>query len=180
MDTYEAEDAENIANDYDPQMDSPSKSPRIVTYAETQRQTNDKPYLILDARDASAYRECHLLQALNFPLTQMKRDYMLPDIYPFRNKEEHLIIFYCDDERISTEAAKFLVDRGTLNVFLLSGGMHEFVQDYADMVEGVIPYPGFKDNVKVVKTPVKQRQSRMCCIDLVFAGVHLCVWCVCV
>lgn len=149
---------ENVQNnDYD----SSPGGPRIVTHSENQNQADyAKPYLVLDARDPGAFRECHLVQARSFPLTIMKRDQMHPEIYQHRNVEEHLIILYCDDERVSMEAAKFLVDRGTLNVFLLSGGMHEFVEDYADFVEGRIPYPGFKDNVKIQRTPTKRYHSK--------------------
>ena len=75
---------------------------------------------------------------------------MLPDIYQHRNKEEHLVVLYCDDERVSSEAAKFLVDRGTLNVYLLTGGMIDLVQEYPEFAEGTIPY----------QSPPKPKQRR--------------------
>lgn len=156
FEAYEPEEFENVNNS---EYDSPG-GPRIVTHHESERPFYEKPYLILDVRDQQSYNTCHLLQARNFPLMLMKRDQMHPDVYGHRNKEEHLIIVYCDDERVSLEAAKFLVDRGTLNVFLLTGGMMEFVNDYADFVEGTIPYPGFKNNMKVQKTPPKRYQKR--------------------
>lgn len=61
---------------------------------------------------------------------------MHPEFYSFKNKEEMLIIIYCDDERISQDAAKLFVDRGTDNIFLLTGGLIEFATDYPSFVEG--------------------------------------------
>ena len=54
----------------------------------------------------------------------MRRDQVHPELYNFRNKEGHLIILYCDDEKISLDAAKLLVQRGTDNIFLLTGDYH--------------------------------------------------------
>ena len=71
----------------------------------------------------------------------MRRDQVQSDLYNFRNKEGHLIILYCDDERISLDAAKLLVQRGTDNIFLLTGGLFEFALDYSNLVEGNITIP---------------------------------------
>lgn len=64
---------------------------------------------------------------------------MHPEIYKFRNKEERLIIIYCDDERISREVCKTLVDRGTDNIFILQGGLKEFAGFYPEFIEGDLP-----------------------------------------
>ena len=69
----------------------------------------------------------------------MRRDQLHPEFYNFKNKEETLIIVYCDDERISADAAKLFVDRGTDNIFLLSGGLFEFGLEYPSFVEGDLP-----------------------------------------
>lgn len=60
-------------------------------------------------------------------------------MYQFRNKEESLIIVYCEDEQISRQTCKILVDRGIDNVFLLTGGMREFASKYGEYVEGDVP-----------------------------------------
>lgn len=98
-----------------------------------------KPYLILDVRETDDYRRCHLRHARSFPYTYLRRDQQPNEIYQYRNKRDHLIIIYCDDERISRDAAKIFVDRGTDNVFLLSGGLHEFSLEYPDYIEGKLP-----------------------------------------
>lgn len=60
-------------------------------------------------------------------------------MYQFRNKEDSLIIVYCEDEQISRQTCKILVDRGINNVFLLTGGMREFAAKYGEFVEGDVP-----------------------------------------
>lgn len=67
------------------------------------------------------------------------RDKLHPEMYEFKNKEESLIIVYCDDEMRSRETCKILVDRGIDNVFLLTGGMIEFAAKYPHYVEGEMP-----------------------------------------
>ena len=113
--------------------------PKIVTYDEVSQAVNSKPYLILDVREPEAYNTGHLLQARSFPYTHLRRDAVAPEFYQFRNKTEALIILYCDDERVSRDAAKLMVDRGTDNIFLLSGGMNEFATEYPFLVEGAAP-----------------------------------------
>ena len=113
----EQEEVRAVASDYDE-----NRGPKIVTYHESSQALNQKPYLILDCRELEEYRSCHILQARNYSFTAMRRDQMHPEIYQFRNKEGCMIILYCDDERISKEAAKLMVDRGIDNIFLLTGG----------------------------------------------------------
>ena len=132
---YEAEDHETITEtDYEE-----GNGPRIVTHSETSSAQYNKPYLILDVREQEAYQECHLVQARSYPSTMMRRDFTHPEIYHFKNKPETLIIVYCDDERISREAAHVLVGRGIDNVFLLTGGLLEFAERFPPYVEGNLP-----------------------------------------
>jgi centrosomal protein CEP41 len=114
-------------------------STKVVTYTEYSEALNDKPYLILDVREPEDFCKCHLLHARSFPFTMMRRDQTHPEFYNFRNKAETLIIIYCDDERMSRDAAKLFVDRGTDNIFLLNGGLHEFAVEYPAYVEGLLP-----------------------------------------
>lgn len=136
-DEYEAGEYESVRDIRGD--DSPSGGPRIVTYSELSQPVNSKPYLIIDVREPDEYRNCHLLQARNFPVAFLKRDQVPSELYQFRNKPEALIIIYCDDERISRDAAKVFVDRGADNIFLLSGGLSEFAMEYPEFVEGKVP-----------------------------------------
>jgi len=114
---------------------------KIVTHSKNDEPSNEKPYLILDVREAGAFNAYHVLQARSFPYTLIRRDQLHPEIYKFRNKQEALIIVCCDDERISKDVAKTLVDRGTDNVYLLTGGIDEFAAEYPAFIEGIPPSP---------------------------------------
>ena len=132
---YEQDEYESIAET----KEGANGSPHIVTYREDERSTYNKPYLILDIRDKFEYDKGHLLQARSFPFALLRRDQIPAELYSFKNKEEHLVIVYCDDERVSREAAKTFVDRGVDNIFLLTGGMLEFAVEFPFYIEGDVP-----------------------------------------
>lgn len=115
----DGEDIENNGN---------SSGPIMVTHHSASKPIYDKPYLILDARSQGEFQAGHLLQAYSFPHTDLLRDRLHPKIYEFRNKGDALIIVYCDNEQTSRTACKMMVDRGIDNVFLLTGGLNDFVQ----------------------------------------------------
>ena len=106
---YEADEYESMSDSFRGGDDNL----KIVTYNESSNSIYEKPYLILDVRDTEAFNTCHILQARTFPYTMLRRDHLHPDIYKFKNKPETLIILYCNDEKISAEAAKVMVDRGS-------------------------------------------------------------------
>jgi rhodanese-related sulfurtransferase len=133
---YEQDEYESINETNDNRSDN---GPRIVTHTNNAQPNYNKPYLILDVREKEDFNRCHLLQARNFPYALLRRDKMHPEVFKFKNVPETLIILYCDDERISSEAAKVFVDRGTDNIFLLTGGMNEFAADFPAFVEGDLP-----------------------------------------
>src|SRR3546814_16515770 len=68
-----------------------------------------------------------------------------------RNSPGCLIIVYDNDERLSREVCTALVDRGTENVFMLTGGLVRFGEEHPSYCEGEPPRP-------VVATP--QRKGR--------------------
>lgn len=109
----------------------------IVSHSEYAQPTYDKPYLLLDARDGDSFDSCRILHARSFPNAQLRRDHLHPDVYKFKNKEEHLVIVYCNDEKISKDYAKLLVDRGIDNIYLLTGGLNEFATTYDQFIEGI-------------------------------------------
>jgi rhodanese-related sulfurtransferase len=149
---YEADERESI-NALSPGNPREERGPRVVTYSDLDEPEYSKPYLILDVREPENYNICHILQAKSYPYTMIRRDYLLPEIYQFKNKPEHLIILYCDDERISRDTAKTMVDRGIDNVYLLEGGLKEFASHYPAFVEGHIPE-------RLLMTPPKSGLTR--------------------
>lgn len=113
---------------------------KIVTHsADTAEAVYNKPYLILDVREAELYNECHIVHGRSFPFALLRRDQLHPDVYRFRNKPETLIILYCNDEKTSCEAAKIMVDRGIDNIYVLNGGLYEFAEEFASYIEGAPP-----------------------------------------
>ena len=134
---YEADERETLAEAFG----DGHGGPRIVSHTEMAQPTYDRPYLILDVREPEDFRKSHLFNARNFPNNYLRRDQAPPELYTFRNKPGMLIIIYCDDERISRESAKLLVDRGTDNIYLLSGGYNDFVKEFPSFVEGDLPPP---------------------------------------
>lgn len=131
---YEVDEYEDIA-----ETERYDDGPLIVTYSDTSKPNNAKPYLILDVRDSEEFNSYHLMQARTFPYVMLRRDQVHCELYNFRNKDGCLIIVVDDDEKIAHEAAQVLVNRGTDNIFLLTGGILEFAQDFPSYVEGNLP-----------------------------------------
>ena len=49
---------------------------------------------------------------------------------------DKLIIIYMNDERQGVQYAQILAEKGYENVFLLSGGIEAFLEDFTELVEG--------------------------------------------
>ncbi len=98
--------------------------------------TEETTFLLLDMREESEYDDFHIRESLNFPAPNVTRDKIIPELFRFRNKEDKLIIIYMYDERSGTAAAKLLYEKGYDNVFLLSGGIEEFLTNHNELVEG--------------------------------------------
>lgn len=140
--------------------------PTIVTHQEADRSEYDRPYLILDMRSEGEFAKGHLLHARSFPHTLLRRDQLHSDVYQFRNKEEHLIILYCDKEEMSRDAAKIMVDRGIDNIFLLTGGLHEFVSRHSHRMEGEMPDLPVSPN----RAPSRKHRDRRAELEALRAG----------
>uniref|UniRef100_A0A7N5K151 Centrosomal protein 41 n=1 Tax=Ailuropoda melanoleuca TaxID=9646 RepID=A0A7N5K151_AILME len=91
--------------------------------------TKDKPYpdcpfLLLDVRDRDSYQQCHIIGAYSYPIATLSRT-MNPysnDILEYKNAHGKVIILYDDDERLASQAATTMCERGFENLFMLSGG----------------------------------------------------------
>uniref|UniRef100_A0A8C0X279 Rhodanese domain-containing protein n=1 Tax=Castor canadensis TaxID=51338 RepID=A0A8C0X279_CASCN len=91
--------------------------------------TKDKPYpdcpfLLLDVRDRDSYQQCHIIGAYSYPIATLSRT-MNPysnDILEYKNAHGKIIILYDDDERLASQAATTMCERGFENLFMLSGG----------------------------------------------------------
>ncbi|VDN17438.1 unnamed protein product [Dibothriocephalus latus] len=84
-----------------------------------------KPYLLLDVRDSDDFDNCHIIGALNYPATMLSRcmNFETREMLAFRNRPNHIIILYDENESIAPRVATILTQRGYDNVFLLAGGL---------------------------------------------------------
>ncbi|XP_030072844.1 centrosomal protein of 41 kDa isoform X2 [Microcaecilia unicolor] len=101
----------------------------------------DCPFLLLDVRDRDAYNSCHIIGAHSYPVAMLSRT-MSPftsDILEF-NAHGKIIILYDEDERIASQAATTMCERGFENVFMLSGGLKIIAQKFPEgLITGSFP-----------------------------------------
>ncbi|XP_068560627.1 LOW QUALITY PROTEIN: centrosomal protein of 41 kDa [Cebidichthys violaceus] len=102
----------------------------------------DCPYLLLDVRDRDQYDCCHIITAHSFPIANLSRT-MNPyskDVLEYKNTAGKIIIMYDEDERMASQAATVMCERGFDNLFLLSGGLKVIAQRFPEgMTTGSIP-----------------------------------------
>ncbi|XP_039988511.1 centrosomal protein of 41 kDa isoform X2 [Xiphias gladius] len=98
----------------------------------------DCPYLLLDVRDRDQYDRCHIISAHSFPIATLSRT-----MNPYtkeKNAAGKIIIVYDEDERIASQAATTMCERGFENLFMLSGGLKVIAQKFPEgMTTGSLP-----------------------------------------
>ncbi|XP_041853836.1 centrosomal protein of 41 kDa isoform X2 [Melanotaenia boesemani] len=114
---------------------SPSPAPADRLYP-------DCPYLLLDVRDREQYDCCHIISAHSFPIAMLSRT-MNPytkEVLEYKNAPGKIIILYDEDERIASQAATMMCERGFENLFMLCGGLKVIAQKFpSGMTTGSIP-----------------------------------------
>ncbi|XP_026094547.1 centrosomal protein of 41 kDa-like isoform X2 [Carassius auratus] len=102
----------------------------------------DCPYLLLDVRDREQYDQCHIISAYSYPIATLSRT-MNPytkEVLDYKNASGKIIILYDEDERIASQAATTMCERGFENLFMLSGGLKVVAQKFPEgMTTGSIP-----------------------------------------
>ncbi|NXL87153.1 CEP41 protein, partial [Alectura lathami] len=102
----------------------------------------DCPFLLLDVRDRDAYDQCHIVGAYSYPIAMLSRA-MNPytnSILEYKNAHGKIIILYDDDERLASQAATTMCERGFENLFMLSGGLKVLLQKIPEgLVTGSLP-----------------------------------------
>ncbi|KAJ6656373.1 hypothetical protein lerEdw1_003876 [Lerista edwardsae] len=103
------------------------------------RPYSDCPFLLLDVRDRDAYEQCHIVGGevetapmglyepwtYSYPIATLSRT-MNPyttNILEYKNAHGKIIILYDDDERVASQAATTMCERGFENLFMLSGDL---------------------------------------------------------
>ncbi|CAL8358991.1 unnamed protein product [Lota lota] len=102
----------------------------------------DCPYLLLDMRDRELYDQCHIISAYSHPIALLSRT-MNPftkEVLEYKNAAGKIIIVYDEDERIASQAATVMCQRGFDNLFMLSGGLKVIGQKFGEgMLVGPLP-----------------------------------------
>ncbi|XP_021567325.1 centrosomal protein of 41 kDa [Carlito syrichta] len=102
----------------------------------------DCPFLLLDVRDRESYQQCHIVGAYSYPIATLSRT-MNPfsnDILEYKNAHGKIIILYDDDERLASQAATTMCERGFENLFMLSGGLKVLAQKFPEgLITGSLP-----------------------------------------
>ncbi|CAL8320324.1 unnamed protein product [Gadus morhua 'NCC'] len=102
----------------------------------------DCPYLLLDMRERDQYDQCHIISAYSHPIALLSRT-MNPftkEVLEYKNAAGKIIIVYDEDERIASQAATVMCQRGFDNLFMLSGGLKVIGQKFgAGMLAGPLP-----------------------------------------
>ncbi len=132
---YETDRFENV-QDCGYQDDLSTDGPRIISYGVDDDAVYDRPYLLLDIRDAHEFAENHISQARSFPEVLLNQDKSIAELRQYRDKEGSLIIVYADKEREACRVAQRLVEKGYNNIFLLTGGISAFFRLCPEFVEG--------------------------------------------
>ncbi|XP_053283434.1 centrosomal protein of 41 kDa [Pleuronectes platessa] len=102
----------------------------------------DCPYLLLDVRDLDQYNRCHIISAHSFPIAHLSRtmNSFTKDVLEYKNTAGKFIIVYDENERIASQAATTMCQRGVENLFMLSGGLKVIAQKFPEgLTTGSIP-----------------------------------------
>ena len=137
-----------------------------ITYAtEMLGITQNTKFLLLDMRDPEDYHLFHIKEALNYPAPNIGRDKIIPELFRFKNSPDKLIVIYMNDERKGTAVAQIFFEKGYENVYLISGGVEQFVEEFPDLVEGTsIPQPSKKtlEERKDRSTEISKKKHESC------------------
>ncbi|MEE6481742.1 hypothetical protein FKM82_012953 [Ascaphus truei] len=103
---------------------------------------SDCPFLLLDVRDRDCYDQCHIIGAHSYPTAMLSRS-MNPythGILEYKNAHGKILILYDEDERIASQAATTMCERGFENLFMLSGGLKVIAQKFSGgLTTGTFP-----------------------------------------
>ena len=86
--------------------------------------------LLLDLRSQGEYAEGHISNAVSFPAEHIQRDQVFASLGIFKNKADKMLVVYHDDERHGILQSRIIFEKGFDNVYLLSGGLFSFEQEF--------------------------------------------------
>ncbi|NWV07063.1 CEP41 protein, partial [Ptilonorhynchus violaceus] len=124
------------------ELDIEKDAPKKEDSQAKERPYPDCPFLLLDVRDRDAYEQCHIVGAYSYPIATLSRT-MNPytnSILEYKNAHGKIIIVYDNDERLASQAATTMCERGFENLFMLSGGLKVLAQKIPEgLITGTLP-----------------------------------------
>ncbi|NXM10567.1 CEP41 protein, partial [Ploceus nigricollis] len=124
------------------ELDVEKDSPKKEDTQAKEKPYPDCPFLLLDVRDRDAYEQCHIVGAYSYPIATLSRT-MNPytnNILEYKNAHGKIIIVYDNDERLASQAATTMCERGFENLFMLSGGLKVLAQKIPEgLITGTLP-----------------------------------------
>ncbi|CAD8130466.1 unnamed protein product [Paramecium sonneborni] len=137
-----------------------------ITYATEQLGITDQSeFLLLDLRDPDEFELYHIKEAINFPAPNLRQDKLTQQIHRFKNQKDKHIIIYHFDEKNGIPSATLFAEKGFENVYLLSGGIEKFLQNYPQGVIGIkvpsIPKPEENPNKIIKRSNYKETDSQI-------------------
>ncbi|GMF23828.1 unnamed protein product [Phytophthora lilii] len=116
------------------------EGPRIVSYDAEEKEDYDPPYLVLDTRTKEEFAVNRIHRAKNYPASFLNRDVLLPEMHQFKNQDTKLVILYDLDDKTAAQTAHTLVQRGFDNIYVLTGGLIDYADEFPGHIEGT-PLP---------------------------------------
>lgn len=97
-------------------------------------------FILADMRDLNDYHTCHIDGAVPFPHVMVSRDQIPKEIYKFKARKNCIIVVYFNEEsKQAKELASTLVNKGFINVCLLTGGIKYFAEKFGLFLTGDVP-----------------------------------------
>ncbi|XP_029952378.1 centrosomal protein of 41 kDa [Salarias fasciatus] len=134
---------------------------RLEEPGPAERPYPDCPYLLLDVRDREQYDCCHVIGAHSFPIAMLSRTVnpYSKEVLEYKNASGKIIILYDEDERIASQAATAMCERGFENLFMLCGGLKVIAQKFpGGMTTGSIPASCRSSSTRTKRRPAPQQQ----------------------
>ncbi|NXD00577.1 CEP41 protein, partial [Certhia familiaris] len=152
------------------ELDIEKDSPKKEDSQAKERPYPDCPFLLLDVRDRDAYEQCHIVGAYSYPIATLSRT-MNPytnNILEYKNAHGKIIIVYDNDERLASQAATTMCERGFENLFMLSGGLKVLAQKIPEgLITGTLPVscqvappPGTARRRTIPRVPAKPAENK--------------------
>eukprot|EP00164_Ancoracysta_twista_P007090 GFYU01010010.1.p1 GENE.GFYU01010010.1~~GFYU01010010.1.p1 ORF type:complete len:299 (+),score=78.22 GFYU01010010.1:118-1014(+) len=122
----------------------------------------NKSYLLCDLREKTEWENCNIRTSVSYPISNFHHavNPFQGEVFRYKNQEEKIIVIYDEDERLSIQAANFFYEKGVDNVYVLTGGLRGFAQDFEVYIDGELPPPPKTASSTMSKRGSKGTSSR--------------------